>query len=122
MTVTAKKSDWNVLFNFGMPMNIQQTGNSYFSYDKVVENIITASIFLIKNKNVINYNRYSDSFKALIIALKIRYPSRFQEIEKKADFDLSAMFDLDNISGRDIKLRNISLHRFVEYFNGIPGR
>jgi len=116
MTAKTKEPDWNVLFNFGLPMNIAQSGNIVSQYEEVFKNIVLSSHFLIENKNNINYNRYSDSFKALLLALKIHYPSKFIEIENRTGFDLTVSFNLDNVSVRDIKLRRLCLSGIVNYF------
>lgn len=116
MTISADEPDWNVLCSFGLPMNMAQSAESHFPHAAVIENIITASSFLIENRSNINYHRYFDAFKAMLLALKIHYPSKFSEIEKQAGINLSDKFNLDNISGRDIKLRNICLTRIAEYY------
>ncbi len=116
MSVTTKEPDWNLLSAFGLPINIRQFGKTHYSYDTVINNIIFASLFLIENRNDPEYNRYSDAFKALLLVLKIHYPSKFLEIENKAGFELTGLFNLDNVSGRDIKLRNICLSRVAENY------
>ncbi len=118
MTAKSKEPDWNVLFHFGLPMNIEQSGNVVSPYEEVFKNIILSSHFLIENKNNREYNRYSDSFKALLLALKIHYPSKFIEIEKKTGLDLTVSFNLDDVSGRDIKLRRLCLSGVANYFKG----
>jgi len=119
MTVHTEEPDWNILSDFGLPISTNQTVNSDCSYNMVIKNIILASNFLIENKNDVNYNRLYDAFKALLLALKIHFPSKFLEIEKNAGMELTAIFDLDNISGRDIKLRNICLSNIAEYYKKI---
>ena len=116
MSVTATEPDWNLLSEFGLPINIRQSGKTHYSYDTVINNIILASLFLIENRNDPEYNRYSDAFKALLLVLKIHYPTKFLEIENKAGLELTCLFNLDNVSGRDIKLRNICLSRVAENY------
>ncbi len=115
MTDPINEPDWEILYCFGMTVNIVQTGNSEISYDKVFQNIISASEFLTNKRSDTAYNRYYDAFKAMLLALKIHYPSKYFEIENKTGSDLTALFDLNNISGRDIKLQRISLSKISEF-------
>jgi hypothetical protein len=83
---------------------------------RLINNIIPASLFLIENRNEPEYIRYSDAFKALLLVFKIHYPSIFLVIENKAGLELTELFNLENVSGRDIKLRNICLSRVAENY------
>jgi hypothetical protein len=120
MTVSKNEPDWEILSVFGMPINIAQTGEPEISYDDIIQNIIYASEFLTKNRSNTDYNRYYDAFKAMLLALKIHYPSKYFEIENKTGSDLNALFDLNIISGRDIKLQRISLSQISEFFKTSP--
>jgi hypothetical protein len=115
MTYSIKEPDWEILTIFGMPINIIQTGKTDISYSQVFQNIISASSFLLKNISNTNYNRHYDAFKAMLLALKIHYPSKYAEIEKKTGSDFTSLFDLNNISGRDIKLQRISLSKIADF-------
>ncbi len=116
MTDSIKEPDWKILSVFGMPINIVQTGKSGITYTMVFNNIILASEFLTETRYNLDYNRHYDAFKAMLLALKIHYPSKYSEIEKKTGSDLNALFDLNIISGRDIKLQRISLSEISEFF------
>jgi len=74
---------------------------------------------LMEKKKNTYYNRHLDAFKTLLLALKIYYPSKFRQIEDSNGIELIALFDLDNISGRDIKYRNICLFNLSEYYKRI---
>lgn len=119
MTDSIKEPDWEILSVFGMPINIVQTGKSEISYDAIIHNIIYASEFLKDNRNNSDYNRHYDAFKAMLLALKIHYPSKYNEIENKTGADLTSLFDLNIISGRDIKLQRISVSGIAAFFKGI---
>ncbi|MCP4129534.1 MAG: hypothetical protein GY754_00835 [bacterium] len=112
-----EEPSWNVLFNFGLPLNISDTTINKYNYTTVVKNIIIASNFLLENKQNADYMRHFDSFKALLLALKTHYPSKFKEITKEAHTDLSSAFNLDTIQGKHIKLRNICLSNLSSYFS-----
>jgi len=120
MTDPIKEPNWEILSVFGMPINIAKTGKSESSYDEVFQNIIFASLFLTENRRNIDYNRHYDAFKAMLLALKIHYPSKYNEIENKTGSDLTSLFDLNNISGRDIKLQRISVSEIAEFFKTSP--
>lgn len=116
LKIKPKEPNWNVLFNFGLPLNIKNTSIKKYSYKKIKESIIAASDFLYENKYNVNYMRNYDSFKALLLALKTHYPSEFTKLENDFKIDFSKSFSLDKIEGRDIKLRNISLSMISDYF------
>jgi len=120
MTDPIKEPDWTILSVFGMPINIVQTGKSEISYDEVFQNIICASLFLTENRININYNQHYDAFKAMLLALKIHYPSKFLVIENQSGSDLTSLFKLNDIFGRDIKLQRICLSKIAEYFKETP--
>ncbi len=108
--------DWSILIKFGLPVNSRDSENTVPDYDKVEKNLILASQYLMGKKRDENNGRYYDSFKALLIALKIHFPSEFKRIEKIAGIDFNEAFELYNITGRDIKLRNISLSLISSYY------
>lgn len=110
-----KEPDWNILILYGLPMNIQHSTKPDFSYNAVIKNIVLASRFLADKKGDVAYQRNFDAFKALLLSLKIHYPTKFKQIEYKTGMELTGLFDLNNISGRDIKLRNICLYTIAEY-------
>ncbi len=117
LRVVTKEPDWNVLFNFGFPLNIRDNRKRKYKYNTVSKNIILASQFLLENKHNVNYMRHYDSFKALLLSLKIHYPSKFSKIENDCHINLSASFDLNNIQGRHIKLRNICIFNMCRFFS-----
>lgn len=115
MENSIKEPDWELLIEFGLPLNHSETGDKNYSADTVIENIVIASEFLLRNQDT-DYNRNYDAFRGLLLALKTHYPTMFAETKKKSGKDLTELFDLDNISGRDIKLRNICLTKITDYF------
>jgi hypothetical protein len=120
MTVSKNEPDWGILSVFGMPINIAQTGEPEISYDDAIQNIVYASEFLTENRRDTDYSRHYDAFKALLLALKIHYPSKFLAIENRGGFDLTDLFKLNDISGRDIKLQRICLSKITDYFKKVP--
>ncbi|PKL16037.1 MAG: hypothetical protein CVV49_18315 [Spirochaetae bacterium HGW-Spirochaetae-5] len=120
MTDSIKEPDWKILSTFGMPINIVEKGKPEISYGEVFLNIISASQILTENRSNKDYNRHYDAFKAMLLALKIHYPSKYFEIENKTGSDLNDLFDLNNISGRDIKLQRISLSQISDFFKTSP--
>ncbi len=117
--IKAKEPDWNALHSIGMPLNLKDYRDNKYSYKIMVKNIIFAAQFLIENRENINYQRHYDSFKALLLALKIHYPTRFARIENDFNVDFSASFELINIYGRHIKLRNICIYDLSKYIRSI---
>lgn len=115
LRISAKEPDWNVLYNFGLPLNTGNAGKQKYKYSIIVSNIITAVQFLLENKHDVNYGRHYDAFKAMLLALKTHYPTRFIEVEKMCGINISESFDLGNVQGRHIKLRNICLARMSGY-------
>jgi hypothetical protein len=111
-----KEPDWNALFNFGLPLNIANNKIKKYKYDTIIKNIVLASHFLNVNKNNTKYLRHYDSFKALLLALKTHYPSRYKEIEKNNNINFLRYFNLDIIQGKHIKLRNICLSNLSDFF------
>ena len=111
-----KEPNWNALFNFGLPLNIRDSGKKKYNYNEIFQSIISASNFLIKNSNNVNYLRHYDSFKALLLTLKTHYPSKYAEIQNKSNIDFNTGFNLNNIEGKHIKLRNICLSEISDYF------
>ena len=116
LKVVAKEPDWNVLFNFGLPLNIDNNRKRKYKYKTVVKNIILSSYFLLENKHNVNYMRHYDSFKALLLALRTHYPSKFRKIEDEYRINFSTSFDLNNIQGKHIKLRNICVFNLSSFF------
>ena len=117
MKLSAKEPDWNVLYNFGLPLNTGNAKKQKYKYSTIAANIISAGQFLLENKNNVSYRRHYDAFKALLLALKTHYPTRYKEIEKMGGINLSEYFELANVQGRHIKLRNICLAGMSGYFN-----
>ncbi len=116
MTEKNAMPDWDILISFGMPLNTRREIYDLPGYDNVAANIINAARYLMQNRNEPYNGRYYDSFKALLLALKIHYPSEFRRIEYLSGMDLINVFELDNVSGRHIKLRNISLPLISRYY------
>lgn len=116
LKTSAIAPDWNALFYFGMPLNVSGNPKRKYRYNTIVRNIYLASEFLFENKYNAVYARHYDSFKALLLALKTHYPSKFNEIKNKYKTDFPA-FDLFQLQGRHIKLRNICLSRLAIYFS-----
>lgn len=108
--------DWDTLIKFGLPLNIRQDANDIPGYDRVMQQIILAAKFLAETGHIPHNERYYDSFKALLLSLMIHYPVEFSRIENAAGIDLVKKFELNSISGRDIKLRNISLNLISRYY------
>lgn len=108
--------DWKALAYFGMPLNISGYTGQKYKYNVISRNICMASAFLSENRYNPLYARHYDAFKALILALKTHYPSRLEAIREKYKIYLSA-FNLSQIQGRHIKLRNICLPLLVKYFS-----
>lgn len=119
MAEERKIPDWNVLMSFGLPLNRRDADGSVPDYDAVIDNIILASRYLEDNQN--HTGRYYDSFRALLLSLKIHYPTEYRRIEHMAGLNFIESFDLTNITGRDIKLRNISLGFISSYYRGLCG-
>lgn len=117
LKVAAKEPDWNVLYNFGLPLNISNKKKRKYGYNTVVQNIVLASYFLLDNRHNVIYMRHYDSFKALLLALRIHYPSKYRKIEDDYNIDFSNLFDLNNVQGKHIKLRNISIFYISIFFS-----
>lgn len=117
MTEKRGLPDWDVLINFGLPVNSRRTSKRLPDYNAVEKHLIIASEYLKDKKNDKDDGRYYDSFRSLLIALKIHYPSEFKRLEQAAGSDFNEAFELNRISGRDIKLRNISLNIVSSYYN-----
>ena len=109
--------EWNILTAFGLPLNNRTPDNLIPDYKIVFDNMIAASRYLAGR--VAERDRYYESFKALLISLRIHYPTEFNRIEKASGLNLSESFHLDVITGRDIKLRNISLALISSYYKSI---
>ncbi len=109
--------DWNVLVNFGLPVNVPEEEKKNYSYNIVKRNFKQAAEFLQKNRQEEKYLRYYDAYKAMLLALKIHYPGEFQKIENQYLIDFSKLFNLKKIEGKHIKLRNISLNILSKYYN-----
>ncbi len=117
--IRAKEPDWNALHSIGMPLNLRDVSYKKYTYQAIVKNLIFASQFFIENREDVNYQRHYDSFKALILAIKIHYPTRFTKIENDFNVDFSVSFELNNIQGRHIKLRNICIYDLSKYIRSI---
>lgn len=122
MSCQLGKPDWSILINFGLPVNPRQETHDTPGYVSVVQQIINAAKFLSGTDDIPHNSRYYDSFKALLLALKIHYPSEFRKIENSAGMDFVKSFELDNISGRHIKLRNIALSLISSYYRNTANR
>jgi hypothetical protein len=112
-----KEPDWNVLYNFGLPVNVPNVKKNNYNYNIILKNLILAADFLIKNKHDINYIRYYDGYKSLLLALKTHYPEKLKKIEDRYSVNFSKLYDLKKIEGKHIKLRNICLYSLSQYFN-----
>jgi len=110
---------WEILTAFGLPLNSRNDVSLIPDYKTVFDNIIIASRYLAGP--AVRKDRYYESFKALLISLRIHYPAEFSKIEKASGLNLSESFQLDEITGRDIKLRNISLALISSYYKAIKG-
>jgi len=116
MTGLIFEPDWNILINFGLPLNPARETDIFPDYDDVVHQITVAARFFYWHGVEPHNGRAYDSFRALLLALKIHYPSEFFRIEQIADMDFVKLFKLETVSGRDIKLRNLSLPMISRYF------
>lgn len=108
--------EWDILTAFGLPLNSRTSDSLIPDYKTVFDNMIFASRYLAGSASK---DRYYESFKALLVSLRIHYPTEFSKIEKASGLNLSESFHLDVITGRDIKLRNISLALISSYFKTI---
>lgn len=108
--------DWTILEAYGLPLNMREPAGAGFSHTDVVKNIIIASRYLYGRRGIYTDARYYDSFKALLLALKIHYPAEYMSIKDISGMDLDEMFMLDHVLGRHIKLRNIALGLMSRYY------
>lgn len=108
--------EWDILTAFGLPLNSRNEEGFIPDYKTVFDNMIIASRYLA---GAASKDRYYESFKALLISLRIHYPTEFSKIEKASGLNLSESFHLDEITGREIKLRNISLALISSYYKTI---
>lgn len=94
MNEQVSKPDWNILINFGLPLNSRQKMDKSPDYSEVVHHIVLAADYLLHHSQARRNGRYFDSFKALLLSLKIHYPSEFRKIELAAGTDLTKIFKL----------------------------
>jgi len=107
---------WDILAAFGLPLNSRNQVGLIPDYKTVFDNMVFASHYFAVS---VSRDRYYESFKALLVSLKIHYPTEFGKIEKASGLNLSESFHLDIITGRDIKLRNISLALISRYYKAV---
>lgn len=116
LKIVAQEPHWNVLYHWGLPLHVDDARKQKYSYKETMEQLKWAAHFLVENKHHVAYRRHWDSFKALLLALKTHYPSRFKQCERYSKINFSNVFNLDVIEGRHIKLRNICLFSLSRYF------
>ena len=50
LELVCKEPKWNILYNFGLPVNIKRKSQKKYSYRETLQNIILAIHFLLNNK------------------------------------------------------------------------
>ncbi len=74
--------EWDILTAFGLPLNSRNEAGFIPDYKTVFDNMIFASRYLAGSAS---RDRYYESFKALLVSLRIHYPTEFSKIEKPRD-------------------------------------
>lgn len=106
----------DVLCSFGLVMSFENDRGEVFAMKEVIDEILTTIQFLSDNKDRLELQRFFDAFKVLLLTLKTHYPSLYSLVNRQSEVNLQKTFELENISGRDIKLRNITLSGVSAYF------
>jgi len=115
-----EEPDWGFLSSIGWPMidSYQQKERAKrVSWTRVSGEIIYAAKYILRNRNEFSDDRHFDAMKALLFALKTHYPTKFRELEAILGPKFLKPYELAEIRGRDIKLRNISLGRLYKYLS-----
>ncbi len=110
-----KEPDWNFLIQCGLPLVLESVTKRRGASDarsmrvRFLKELKNACLYLIDEKDRAGMGRMRDGVKALLCSLKTHYPTTFRLFEAQIGAPINKIFELENISGRDIKLRNISL-------------
>jgi transcriptional regulator with XRE-family HTH domain len=113
LTIEPEQPNWMTLAYFGMPITCHDHTEVNYSEKELVRNITICAPYLAIKNTDISLQRARDAFKALLLALMTHYPTKFKKIVRKSKLDLIKLFNLHQISGRDIKLRNICVARLA---------
>ncbi len=109
LALTEREPRWDALAFMGMPLETRARGTGRCSRRSVDEAVVGAIRFLSRKDAGAGYGRHRDAFKALLLTLATHYPSRFAEYARRSGVDVVAVFGMDVIAGKDIKLRNLCL-------------
>lgn len=101
--------NWEVLCAFGLALDLGASKRTAASIRTFLIELDRAMTFVLEHRDNSNYARHADCIKALLLALKLHYPALFRKLEKQNFRKISDCFKLNQIEGRHIKLRNISL-------------
>lgn len=106
--VRLSEPNWDVLQGYGLPLNLSRNQAKPASKSEFIKELCHAAAFVQENKSNVLFSRHYDSVKAVLLGIKIHFPSLFSKIQK-GFLPVISRFHLNEISGRDIKLRNIAL-------------
>lgn len=118
---TYQEPNWNLLSKIGLPLTTQRSTKikQKLTWATISHEISYAAKYLYEHKNNAGGERYFDSLKALLLALKTHYPSKFKNLKSELQSSWLRYLDLESIRGRDIKLRNICLGILPKHLNRI---
>ncbi len=116
LALTDSEPRWEALASMGMPLEACGAMVGRCSRRAAEEAVVRAIRFLSRVDSDARYGRHRDAFKALLLALATHYPSRFAEYRRRSGVDVETVFDMNEIVGRDIKLRNLCLPALARWF------
>lgn len=116
LQLQAPSPDWAYLSLYGIAVTIEAPGSATLERKRFWTEINRAVVYVLSDTSL--DERYKDALKAMLLCLKGHYPNEFNKLENRLQntLHLSKAFKLEEIRGRDIKLRNITLSKFAKAY------
>lgn len=106
LETSMREPHWNFLKLFGIPVSISGKAKPF---EQAWQELRYSIEFLYHHQSDRSLGRFRDGVKAIVLTLKTHYPSLFDDLRLVTPSDQIQSLNLNEIRGRDIKLRNIAL-------------
>lgn len=124
LKIARREPCWQILCEAGLPLYLtEEVHRASVPIDEhnLFEQMERAHLYLQENLTDRALAKHRDAYKALLFALRSHYMSVFAQLTGRLG-DLATMWELDRITGKDLKLRDIAVSRISAVSRRLPRR